>query len=116
MATEVAFLRAVNVGGRSIVKMTDVQAAFAAAGCTNVGTCIASGNVLFDRPAHDVEGLRLRIHQQMQALLGAEPVIVFRSASQLRALVNNWIERELGVPATARNWNTVAKIVARCAQ
>ena len=44
--THVAFLRAVNVGGRGLVKMTDLQKAFTADGATNARTVIASGTVL----------------------------------------------------------------------
>jgi uncharacterized protein (DUF1697 family) len=176
----VAFLRAVNVGGRSVVKMTDVQAAFAGAGCGNVTTYIASGNVIFDAPAAGAPALRTRVAGAMQDLLGAAPVIVYRTARELQALVdsspfgalvddrrlklyvafvlekpqrkpafplsfpkdgleaigmvksdvlvvsqrrpggmygfpNNWIEKELGVVATARNWSTVTQLAALAA-
>ena len=174
--THVAFLRAINVGGRAVVKMADLQAAFSAAGCANVRTFIASGNIMFDAPAAD-DGLRARIQANVGRLLGAEPVIVYRSMRDLERLVaaapfgelagdasvklyvafvaakttqrprfplelakerleaigmkngdvlivsrrkpngmygfpNNWIERELDVASTARNWSTVTKIVA----
>jgi len=50
----IAFLRAVNVGGR-IVKMDALRGHFEAAGFTSAETFIASGNVIFDatvsRPA-----------------------------------------------------------------
>ena len=42
----IAFLRAVNVGGR-IVKMTELKAIFEKLGFDDVGTFIASGNVIF---------------------------------------------------------------------
>ena len=50
MPRYVAFLRAVNVGGR-IVKMDELRGHFAKAGFANVETFIASGNVIFDTPA-----------------------------------------------------------------
>jgi uncharacterized protein (DUF1697 family) len=171
----VAFLRAINVGGRAVVKMTDIQAAFTTAGCANVTTFIASGNVLFDAETVD-DVLRARIGRTVGRLLGAEPVIVYRTMRELQRLVtaapfadlvddatlklyvafvaektkleprfpmqlpkealeaiglkngdvlivsrrkpngmygfpNNWIEKELAVVATARNWSTVRKIV-----
>jgi uncharacterized protein (DUF1697 family) len=84
--THVAFLRAVNVGGKGLVKMTDLQKAFAAAGAKNVRTVIASGNVIFDAPA--VLGpMRDQILKKVGALLGAEPVIVFRTLPYLERLV-----------------------------
>ena len=50
MPRYVAFLRAVNVGGR-IVKMDELRRPFAAAGFADVETFIASGNVIFDTTA-----------------------------------------------------------------
>jgi uncharacterized protein (DUF1697 family) len=84
--TQVAFLRAVNVGGRGVVKMTDLQKAFTAAGAKDVRTVIASGNVLFDAPAI-LGPMRGRILKKVGAVLGAEPVIVFRTLPYLQRLV-----------------------------
>src|SRR5687767_13657343 len=84
--THVAFVRAVNVGGTGIVKMADLQKAFTAAGCRNVRTFIASGNVLFDAPG-GVEALRPRILKRVGALMGAQPVIVFRTLREIEAIV-----------------------------
>ena len=84
--THVAFLRAVNVGGKGLVKMADLQKAFTTAGAKNVRTVIASGNVVFDAPA--VLGpLRARIRKRVGTLLGAEPVIVFRTLPYLERLI-----------------------------
>ena len=63
--THVAFLRAVNVGGRGLVKMTDLQKAFAAAGAKNVRTVIASGNVVFEAPGA-LGSLRERIVKKVR--------------------------------------------------
>ena len=178
-ARQVAFLRAINVGGRGIVKMADVQRAFLDAGCTDVTTFIASGNIVFVAPAGDAEPWRAAVRRNIGRLLGAEPTIVYRSMRQLERLVarapfgelasdrtlklyivfasdrtkrrprfplelpkegleatgmigddllivsrrkpngmygfpNNWIEKELGITSTARNWSTVVKIVVAC--
>jgi uncharacterized protein (DUF1697 family) len=84
--TQVAFLRAINVGGRAVVRMADVQRAFEAAGCSSVKTFIASGNILFEAPAV-TDALRARIAANVGRLLGAEPVIVYRSMGDLERLV-----------------------------
>ena len=84
--THVAFLRAVNVGGKGLVKMADLQKAFTAAGAKNVRTVIASGNVIFDAPA-SLGPIRDRILKKVGALLGAEPVIVFRTLPYLERLI-----------------------------
>ena len=54
MPRYIAFLRAVNVGGR-IVKMDALRAHFEAAGFTGVETFIASGNVIFSSDATEQE-------------------------------------------------------------
>src|SRR5689334_24972269 len=46
-----AFLRALNVGGTSVIKMDVLRRMFEDAGFTNVRTVIASGNVLFESAA-----------------------------------------------------------------
>ena len=85
--THVAFRRAVNVGGKGLVKMADLQKAFTAAGAKNVRTVIASGNVVFDAPA-TLGPMRDRILKKAGALLGAEPVIVFRTLPYLQRLID----------------------------
>ena len=47
MTRHIAFLRAINITGRTI-KMDRLRALFAELGLANVATFIASGNVLFD--------------------------------------------------------------------
>lgn len=84
---QVALLRAVNVGGRAVVKMTDLREAFEAAGCASVATLIASGNVLFDAAPKDA-AVRARISRAVGDLLGARPVIVYRTIRELEQLVN----------------------------
>jgi uncharacterized protein (DUF1697 family) len=84
--THVAFLRAVNVGGRGLVKMTDLQNAFARAGVKNVRTVVASGNVVFEAPAA-LGPLRARIVKKVTPLLGADPQIAFRTLPYLERLI-----------------------------
>jgi uncharacterized protein (DUF1697 family) len=168
-------MRAINVGGRAIVKMTALSEAFAAAGCSGVRTYIQSGNVIFEsrqEPAALFQKIRVRLRD----LLGAEPGVVFRTVEELERMVrsapfkdfeqepglklyavflsepprrkprfplvssaerleavkmknldvfvvsrrkksgfygfpNNFVEKELGVSATSRNWSTVSRIV-----
>jgi uncharacterized protein (DUF1697 family) len=90
MERYVAFVRAINVGGHASVRMADLKDAFAAAGCKGVRTYILAGDGSAD---------------------------VFRSVRELERIgfygfPNNFIEKELGVPATSRNWSTLTKIVA----
>jgi uncharacterized protein (DUF1697 family) len=86
--THVAFLRAINVGGRAVVKMTDLKAAFERAGCRNVRTFIASGNVLFDAPTRLPAALKTRIAAELLKLFGNAPGVCYRTLDEIDALIN----------------------------
>lgn len=72
----VAFLRAVNVGGR-IVKMERVRALFDEMGFKNVRTHIQSGNVFFDSPQKKQSSLAAKIEAHLcEALEFSVPTFV----------------------------------------
>lgn len=78
-----ALLRGINVGGRNLVKMTDLRAAFAELGADDVETHIASGNVLF-RGAVRPADLELALSERF----GVELKAVVLTATQLQAVVD----------------------------
>src|SRR4051794_23843082 len=67
--------------------MIDLKAAFERAGCVNVRTFIASGNVLFDAPARLPATLVARISRELVALFGKEPGVCYRTLDQIDALI-----------------------------
>ena len=79
MPRYVAFLRAVNVGGR-VVKMEALRRIFESAGLTNVETFIASGNVLFDSGSRSEKALRAKIEKSLQNELGYSVVTFLRDS------------------------------------
>lgn len=85
--TYVAWLRAVNVGGKGVVKMADVRAAFETAGCRDVRTFIASGNVLFTPGSKSAAAQQKKIVAAMQELMGAKVGICFRTLAETEALL-----------------------------
>ena len=87
MQTHVAFMRAINVGGRALVKMTDLQDAFASVGCKNVRTVIQSGNVVFDAHERQAPVLLQKLPKVLRELIGGEPQVVVRTAGDLERLV-----------------------------
>jgi uncharacterized protein (DUF1697 family) len=172
----VAFMRAINVGGRAVMKMREVQDIFTVAGGKDVRTFIQSGNVVFDVPQKSASAVFKKIGTGLRARLGEEPGLIFRRIEDLERVVktaplrtleaaddvklyvtflsgdptrrpkfplvsereaveaiamnhldvfivsrrkkngmygfpNAVIEKELGVSATTRNWNTVTRIV-----
>jgi len=78
MPRYVAFLRAVNVGGR-IVKMEALRGHFEAAGFTKVETFIASGNVIFDTKAKASPALETKIESALKKALGYDVPTFVRS-------------------------------------
>jgi uncharacterized protein (DUF1697 family) len=174
--TYVAFMRAINVGGRALVAMSDLQNAFRSAGCGSVRTYIQSGNVVFEAPPGEPAAAFRKIAGKVSPLLDADPIIIFRTLEDLQRLVksdpfrnarresdakfyvtflaakprpgaafplrsekealdviavtgldaftisrpksnrfygfpNNFVEKELGVAGTTRNWSSLSKIV-----
>ena len=85
MTRLVAFLRAVNVGGRT-VKMDALRAAFEALAFTRVETFIASGNVVFDSKARDLAALERKIEGQLLSHFGFEIDTFVRPLAEIAAL------------------------------
>jgi uncharacterized protein (DUF1697 family) len=85
--THVALLRALNVGGKSVVKMADVRTAFETAGCRDVSTLGAAGNVLFTPGSKNVAAQEKKIVAAMHALMGARTDVCFRELGHLVDLV-----------------------------
>ena len=83
----VAFLRGINVGGRT-VKKEKLQEIFVSLGFQNVATYKQSGNVIFEASTDDVEGLRRKIEDRLQAVLGYRAAVLLRSIEQLKSIVN----------------------------
>ena len=81
----VAFLRAINVGGRS-VRMNELAAHFRAAGLADVETFIASGNVLFASLSKSSESLARKIEDHLGTTLGFSVTTFVRTQAQVRAL------------------------------
>jgi uncharacterized protein (DUF1697 family) len=81
----VAFLRAINVGGR-VVKMDVLRQALADDGLAKVETFIASGNVVFDAFGKDTGRLERRIEAALAAALGYRVATFVRTLPQLAAV------------------------------
>jgi uncharacterized protein (DUF1697 family) len=84
MTRYAAFLRGVNLGGRT-TRSADLVAAFGEMGFAGARTLIASGNVLFD--ADGETELAKRIEAGLAAKFGFEIGVVLRSLDALRAMV-----------------------------
>ena len=87
MTKYIAFLRAINVGGRT-VKMDNLRGIFESMGFANVETFIASGNVIFESKSKDADALAKKIGKGLEEALGFEVATFIRSDSELAEIAN----------------------------
>ena len=81
----VAFLRAINVGGHT-VEMTALRKHFEEAGCADVETVIASGNVLFVSASRSAAVLEKRIAAHLEDRLGYAVATFLRTPEELASI------------------------------
>lgn len=84
----VAFLRAVNVGGRTVT-MDELRSHFRGLGFGGVETFIASGNVVFETGEAPGQALERRIADRLKKALGYEVATFVRSGEEVRAIARH---------------------------
>ncbi|NJL27921.1 MAG: DUF1697 domain-containing protein [Thermoanaerobaculia bacterium] len=87
MPKNIAFLRAINVGGHT-VKMDRLRALFVEMGFSGVETFIASGNVIFDPISENPAALEKKIESHLESALGYEVRTFIRTSAELAAVVD----------------------------
>lgn len=85
MRRYVVFLRAINVGGRTI-KMDALRDLLRSYGYDNVETFIASGNVILETDEADSASLEARIEKKLQDSLGYDVPAIARSIDDLSGI------------------------------
>lgn len=83
----IALLRGINVGGKNIIKMTDLKACFEKMGLKNVVTYIQSGNVLFDSNETNQHQLTQQIEKGLSEGFNYNSKIVLLSQQELIQLI-----------------------------
>ncbi len=90
MASHVALLRGINVGGRNKVPMAELREVVASLGHTGVSTYIQSGNVLFSTPDSDNAALASALESAISDRFGIWSSVVVLSRDDLaRVLAGN---------------------------
>ena len=82
-------LRGINVGGKNIIKMTDLNASFEEMGFLNVVTYIQSGNVLVQSEEKDKAVLTTRIEKGLSKRFNFEAKVVMIAQKELAAIVKS---------------------------
>ena len=89
VATYVALLRGVNVGGKNKLLMRDLTAMFTLAGCEAVETYIQSGNVVFKAAAALASRIPTLIASGIEERFGYRVPVVVRTVEELRDVVRD---------------------------
>jgi uncharacterized protein (DUF1697 family) len=83
----IAFLRAVNVGGTTIIKMSDLKRTFESFGLENVETYIQTGNVIFDSDESKASIVEKQIEDELAAAFGKRIRLFVRTTREVAKMV-----------------------------
>ncbi len=87
MKQYVALLRGINVGGRNLIKMTNLKTCFEALGFKNVSTYIQSGNVLFSTTGSNQANFTTRVEDALSKTFNYTSRVVLRSHKRMKEIV-----------------------------
>src|SRR5215469_13531761 len=88
MASFVALLRAVNVGGTGKLPMSELKAICEELGFSAVRTYIASGNVVFDSRKSEA-AIKAALEKRLEAHAGKPVGVIIRSAAEMAEVAAN---------------------------
>lgn len=83
----VAFLRAINVGGRSVVSMSAIKGLFVELGFPDARTVLQTGNVIFKSDKRSAASLESLFERETQTRLGVRTNFFIRDAKELSDIV-----------------------------
>ncbi|MCB0000142.1 MAG: DUF1697 domain-containing protein [Anaerolineales bacterium] len=87
MATFIALLRGINVGGNRKILMADLRQMCAGLGLRGVATYVQSGNVVFESDDSDPVAVVARLEAAILAMTGFEVAVVVRTSADLRRIL-----------------------------
>src|SRR5215212_2304326 len=90
MSKYMAFLRAINVGGTSIIKMTDLKKMFESFGLEDVQMYIQTGNVIFELGERNASVLEEGIEGQLEKAYGKQVQLFVRTIREVAAMASEW--------------------------
>lgn len=97
-----ALLRGINVGGKNVIKMTELKACFETLGFLNVRTYIQSGNVLFYATESNQSGLTVQIEDALSNTFRYPSQVMVRSEAEMKDIVGQAPRDFGGDPSTYR--------------
>ncbi len=93
-----ALLRGINVGGKSTVRMAELQESMRKAGFRNVSTFINSGNVLFESDETDIQQLTKQIDALLLKTFFAIKTVVISDKNLediIKHIPDSWTKNDL---------------------
>ncbi len=88
MATHVALLRGINVGGRNKIAMADLRVAVASLGYDGVSTYIQSGNVLFSAGQASTTQIEKAVRDVISTSFGLTIGVIVLTRDELAAVIS----------------------------
>jgi uncharacterized protein (DUF1697 family) len=88
MPRYIAFLRAINVGGRHAVKMDFLRHLFESLGYSNVESFIASGNIVFETVSKNAQVLEREVEGKLHKALGYQVATFIRTDAELATIAD----------------------------
>ena len=85
----VALLRGINVGGNTMIKMTDLKACFEELGFKNVASYINSGNLAFDTAKASETKLAARIEKAVEKMINKNVLVMVREQSSIKDVLKH---------------------------
>jgi uncharacterized protein (DUF1697 family) len=106
MKQYVALLRGINVGGKNLIKMTELKACFETLGYQDVRTYIQSGNVLFSAAESNQGRLEDQIEEGLSKAFNYNSRVVVRSDEELKAIIAN-APKDFGTDPSTYRYNVI---------
>ncbi len=104
MPRYIAFLRAVNVGGTTLIKMADLKKMFESFGLDNVQTYIQTGNVIFESRERNSSVLEQQIERQLENAVGKRIPLFVRTIQDVQKMAH-------ACPFTPKDGETVHVVI-----
>ena len=98
LATYVALLRGINVGGKHLLPMKQLVEMFTEAGCVNVRNYIQSGNIIFTAPPKVVQGLPALMSKDIEQRFGFSAPVILRTREELAKVARRNPFLKAGLP------------------
>ena len=89
MSLSVALLRGINVSGKNLISMKDLEGLFLSAGMKNVTTYIQSGNVVFEHSKVSGKELEETLEKAISKKFGFDVPVIVRAASDISKVIKS---------------------------